>query len=292
MPQSDRGAKTMKMVEQNGSYRAVREHHDDRLRIVLLSSDDPHHLYLRAALMARFRLVGAVVESSRRQQARLWERRKYIDWLYRYYHLKRQKLTGRSAYRARYFDALLSKQKRLPVACTSVDHINSAQAVEKVRELKPDVTIVCGTMFIARRMIDASGLCINIHGGYLPDYKGNHGVFFAYYHRNYEKIGATLHRVTLQLDGGDILEVVKPDIFPHDNDEHLYCRSVHMAINRLLELLQGFESRGQVLVFRKQDGIGRTYRHRSRKPHCDLSLWLRRRLGRLRVPHIPNTPAS
>ena len=282
----------MKIAHENGRYRAVRERHDDRLRLLLLSSDDPHHLYLRAALRARFQLVGAIVEPSRRQQARLWRRRKHIDWLYRYYHIKRQKWTGRSAYRARYFEALMANLERLPVELTLVDHINSAQALAKIRELKPDVTIVCGTMFIGRKVLEASGLCINIHGGYLPDYKGNHGVFFAYYHRDYDKIGATLHRVSLQLDGGDILEVAKPDIFPHDNDEHLYCRAVHMAINRLLARLEGFESDGQAIAFRKQEEIGHTYRHRSRKPHCDLSLWLQRRLGRLQIPHIPNTSAS
>jgi methionyl-tRNA formyltransferase len=111
-------------------------------------------------------------------------------------------------------------------------------------------------------------------------------VFFAYERGDFERIGGSLHLVTPELDGGDLVAVVRPEIFPHDNDEHLYCRSVQAAMERLFELLSDLAGGADVPTTPQGSG-GETFRHRDRTPARELRLWARRRLGRHPVPHLP-----
>ncbi|MCP2729961.1 formyl transferase [Limnofasciculus baicalensis] len=257
----------------------------DRLRILALCSDDPQHHYLISELAARFDLVGAIIEPGKDQYKRLWQKARYTDWLFRYWHINRQKFTGRSRYRWDYFSPLIRNTGQ--INNIYVDWIGSQETVEAIRDFKPDLTVVCGTMYIPKQVIHAADFMINVHGGYLPDYRGNHCIFFAYYNADYAKIAATLHVVSPQLDGGEIIEIVKPPIYPHDNDEHLYCRGLHLAMLRLFDLIEGFEAGRRSIQCYPQIGEGTMYRHSSRKPHHDFLLWLRKSLGLQQVPHIP-----
>lgn len=104
-----------------------------------------------------------------------------------------------------------------------------------------------------------------MHAGALPDHCGNHAILFAYERGDFARIGASLHLVSDELDGGELIEVCRPAIYPHDNDEHLYCRSVHAGGLRLCALLGGLE-RGTPLTCRAQPDAGETFRHRDRTP--------------------------
>jgi methionyl-tRNA formyltransferase len=255
----------------------------ERLRVAILRSDDPHHLWLEASLARRLDVVGVVVEPGSAQQARLWRTRKLSAWCWRGYQVRRQRWTGRSAYKRRYFalDALgpLAAPPRV-----EVDWINSARAREAVRLFAPDVVVVCGTMYLDPA-VTGGAVTINVHGGWLPRYRGNHGVFFAYERGDFERIAASLHLLTADLDGGDVLAIVRPEVLPHDNDEHLYCRAVEAAIERLVVLLEQLEGGGTIPCTPQGPGA-ETFRHRDRTPARELRLWAKRRLGRHPVPHL------
>ncbi len=257
----------------------------ESLRILALCSDDPQHHYLISELAVRFDLVGAIIEPDKDQHKRLLQQGRYTDWLFRYWHIQRQKFTGRSRYRRDYFYPLIKNTSH--INSIYVDWIGSQETVEAIKDLKPDLVVVCGTMYIPKQVILAADFMINVHGGYLPDYRGNHCIFFAYYNADYAKIAATLHVVSPQLDGGEIIEIVKPPIYPHDNDEHLYCRALHLAMLRLFEIIEDFKDDRRPIKCYPQIGEGMMYRHRSRKPHHDFLLWLRKSLRLQQVSHIP-----
>jgi methionyl-tRNA formyltransferase len=266
-------------------FRAASGRAGDRLRVVLLRSDDPHQRWLERALARDLDLVGVVIEPGAAQQARL--RRRRVAWAARLYQVKRQRLTGRAGYRAAYFDALAGEPAAAPETVT-VDWINDEGSRGAVAAFAPDVIVVCGTTIVADEVIAPATLAINVHAGCLPEYRGNHAIYFAYERRDFEHVGASLHLVSSELDGGDLIEVCRPEIFPHDHDEHLYCRAVAGAGLRLCALLRALED-GSPLAFAKQAHRGETFRHRDRTPARELRLWLRRRLGRHRVPHlVPN----
>ncbi|MGW2705510.1 formyl transferase [Streptomyces sp. NPDC001340] len=255
-----------------------------RLRVLLLTSDDPQHAYLRRLLAARLELVGTVIEPGAAQKGRLRTKRRYYDLAFRVYQGWRQRITGRARWRSAYFARLSAELPSTTSVIHRVESINSAATRELVTALAPDLTVVCGTGVLGKRIIEQTpGLMVNIHGGWLPEYKGNHGVYFAYLNRDWSRIGATLHVVSPTLDAGPVLAQVAPELHPGDDDEMLYSRSVQQAAVLLTELALELEA-GAALTAAAQPDRGTTYRHRDRTPVVEFRLWLRRLRRRHLVP--------
>lgn len=254
------------------------------MRLALLVSDDPHNRYLVALMARHFDVCGVLLEPGRAQKARLWRRRRYVDWTYRHYHGWRRRFCGHAAYRERFFaDRAVVEPASETV---EVGWINAKTAVETMKRWRPDVAVVCGTSYVQPRVLAPAGRAFNIHGGCLPAYKGNHGVFFAFAEGCYDQIGASLHEVTADLDGGALVEVIRPPIYPGDNDETLYCRADHLAMLRLVAVLRLMAAGKEVPAVSQPEG-GRTFRHRDRTPWIELRTWLRHVLGHASVPCIP-----
>jgi methionyl-tRNA formyltransferase len=256
------------------------------LRIALLRSDGPHHSYLERVLASRFRLVAVVEEPGREQVRRLWRKRRWGDWFWWSYHGWRRRWLGLDRYRTAYFadgPALVPGQSS---RVTRVRWINDPAVPRLLRQAQPDVTVVIGTSILKSAVLDEAGSAvINIHGGRLPEYRGNHCFFFPLYHGRPELAGSTIHFVNGGVDTGDVIEHVPANACPGEIPEVLYCRAERRAIHRLADLLHDLEA-GLPLPRQPPPPGGHTYRMRDRKPHHDLVLWFH--LGALRPPPVPD----
>ena len=259
-------------------------------KIALLISDDPHHWYLAALLRSKFNVVAVVIEPGAKQQQRLFHKKRYQDYLYRSYHHLRRELFRLNVYRRHYFEQAVPATGFLTDETITVDWINDSSVIELLRQTAPDATIIMGTSILSKRLLKAAGeMVLNIHGGYLPDYKGNFCFFFPVYYGDFDKIGSTIHFVDPGIDTGDILEVVVPSIYPEDFKstfaiaEILYCRAEKLAIHRLVSWLEYYQEGGE-LPRQTQMERGHLYRTRDRKPYHDLILWLRKLRGQLVLP--------
>lgn len=262
-------------------------------RIVILSSNDAHHRYLAALLQSRFNVVAHVVEPGASQRRRLLKIGRYVDYSYwMYHHHLRRSILGLNAYRDSYFADLPRVPPEGLCPVTTVDWINDPSVARLLRDLSPDVTIIICTSILKKELLEAAGgVVINVHGGHLPHYRGNHCFFFALYNGDFDKIGSTIHFVDPSIDTGDIIESVAPAIYPTNNAERLYCRDEKLAIHRLAEWLEHLE-RGGTLPRRPQTVRTRLHRTRDRKPHHDVLLWLRRKTGQIVVPFRPEPPRA
>lgn len=252
------------------------------MKLAVLCSDDAHHAYLIAQLAQCFTIGGIVVEPAHRQRRQIRMKGRYRDWLWAAYHALRRRALGLDAYRLRYF----GDRRPRPIDGAEwlcVDSVNDAAVVQLLTRIAPDITIVMGTGLLKTAVIEAAGVVINIHGGFLPHYRGNHCIFFALYEEAYDRIGSTIHFVDAGIDTGDIIDVVVPPLSAGDNAEKLYCRAEKQAIHRLVELLRALED-GSPLPRRPQGAKGRLYRTRDRGPWHDIRLKLRLALGITRIP--------
>ncbi|KAI9369901.1 hypothetical protein BJX61DRAFT_545154 [Aspergillus egyptiacus] len=249
-------------------------------RLLLLCSDGPQHKYLRYRLDQAFPGYRCILETTDGQIRRLMEKRRIIDACYTHYHGLRRRLLGHDGYRKSYFNDLVPYDHTSPAPDLTVDSVNCAQVWDAVEQWQPELTIVSGTKFIGKKLIARAGTMINLHTGHLPEYKGNHCIFFALYNGEVDKVASTLHQLTSTLDGGSILERVVPPVFPTDNEETLYTRCSHLAVDRVIEHAEQFFM-GQKLHFVPQEAKGRTFRHRDRTPAKELGLWWNLRVGGL-----------
>jgi methionyl-tRNA formyltransferase len=252
------------------------------LRVALIRADDHHHRYLESLLRSRFAVRISVVEPGRERVRRLRRRGAYRDWAYHVYHHYRRLLTGKDRYRRRYF----AHEPRLwqvnAPDVVRVRSVNGADAVAALRAATTDVTVIIGCSILRQPALDAAGpLIINVHGGFLPYYRGNHCFFFAVRDRRFDRVGSSVHRVDAGIDTGGQIEVVRPPLTGRELPEHLYCRADFLAINRLVRWLEDLEG-GRIPPTTAQPAVGHTYRTRDRGPVMDMGYFLRRRAGLIR----------
>jgi glycine/D-amino acid oxidase-like deaminating enzyme len=250
------------------------------LRLLLLCSDGAQHSYLRYRLDQAFPGYRCILETHDGQVRRLVEKGRMVDAWYMKYHGLRRHFFGHDGQRAAYFNRLVPQDNVSPTPDLIVDSLNCREVWEVVEQWQPELTIVSGTKYIGRKLTERAGLMINLHIGHLPEYKGNHCIFFALYDGAVDKVSATLHQLTLHLDGGDILDKVFPPVLPTDTEETLYSRCIHMAMDRCIKHIEQF-SQGERLGFVPQEGTGRTFRHRDRTPGKELWLWWKLTVGGL-----------
>lgn len=236
------------------------------LRLLLLCSDGPEHVYLRYRLENVAPFFRCIVETHAGQISHLKRKGRNMDAWYMWYHTMRRWALGLTRQRQTYFSALMPCGYASPQPDLIVDSLNCKEVWQAVEEWQPDVTIVSGTKYIGKKLNERGGLMINLHMGSLPEYKGNHCVFFALYDGAVDKVAATLHLLTSQLDGGAVLDRVAPPILPNDTEETLYTRCLHMAMDRCVQHVSRLSS-GEEVEFFPQSHSGKMFRH------CDRTLW-------------------
>lgn len=244
-------------------------------KLAILCSDGAHHNYMVGLLQAHFNVAVVIREPERQQRARARRERRWIDSFYMEYHHRRRIILGLDSYRKAYYRDIHDVDHEHRCLQVTVDYICAPSVSDLLQSAKPDLTVVMGTSILKGHVLSAAGPhVINIHGGYLPDYRGNHCFFFAMYHRRFDRIGSTIHFLNAGIDTGDIIEVVVPRIGPEDNAEMLYCRAEKRAIHRVSELIHAVQDGGE---FKRtpQPFRGHLYRTRDRKLWHDLHHWIR-----------------
>ena len=87
-----------------------------------------------------------------------------------------------------------------------VKSANDPDAIDRLRQIQPEVIVVFGTGKLSRAVIE---ICphgiVNLHGGDPEHYRGLDSRLWAIYHGEYRHLQVTLHRVNEHLDDGEIV---------------------------------------------------------------------------------------
>ena len=258
------------------------------LRLALIRADDHQHRYLESLLAGRFDLALVVVEPAAARVAALRRQGRYRDWIYHLYHRLRRAVTGTDRYRRRYFAHSPELWADPGPRHLKVRSVNDDAVVDALRAIFVDVVVVMGCPPLSKATLAAAGpLVVNVHDGLLPYYRGDHAFFFAVYDRRFDRVGSTIHRASLGIGTGELIEVVRPQVTGDESPEQLHCRADLLAIHRLAGWLEILERGGELPSFAQPVG-GRTYGIGDRGPAHDLRYFLRRCL-RTRRPVAAGT---
>ena len=162
------------------------------MRVIVLTTETPHHLYFVKEVSTVFNIIGIGVES-KLLKAPFQANHSFED--------------ERDRYEAAEF--LQEKRVSFKDFCETkaFDNINDEGCIQFVADLKPDVIITFGTGLIRKSLIH---LCpdgfINLHGGDPEYYRGLDTHMWAIYHREFEQLIVTLHRLNPSLDDGEIIQ--------------------------------------------------------------------------------------
>jgi methionyl-tRNA formyltransferase len=147
--------------------------------------------------------------------------------------------------------------ERYPTPVTVVPHLNKEESEAQLRELKPDIILLCGSVIIKPHIFSLSRIgTINAHPGLLPEYKGLDSVRWAIYHN--DPVGATSHFVDEGLDTGPVL--VRKEV-QYRNGETILdirVRAMRVCVEVMLQAVRGLTD-GTLTAKPQQEGEGRYF---------------------------------
>mgnify|MGYP001962567295 CR=1 FL=1 len=111
-------------------------------------------------------------------------------------------------------------------------------SIKKLKKyLNSDLYIVFGSSLIKNDLLEflIEKKCINLHMGISPYYKGSNCNFWAIIHGNYHLVGATIHRLSSEIDGGDILfqTITKRDVSPFIYSMKNVKAAITLLVNKI-----------------------------------------------------------
>jgi phosphoribosylglycinamide formyltransferase 1 len=117
---------------------------------------------------------------------------------------------------------------------TKLEGLGEDRFIDAIQRMKPDLVVLAGFMRVLKpKFLSAfAGKIINLHPSLLPSFPGLDGIGQAF-RRGVKVTGCTVHYVTLEVDGGPILDQAVVRVEPGETLETL-TNKVHSAEHELL----------------------------------------------------------
>lgn len=223
------------------------------IRAVALVGDHLRHRWYATRLAddRRIELRGVVSE---RQPPEISGPRDADDALVREHFELRRQAEERWLGSARAWDAL-----GVPVLTVARGDTNTSAVAEWVRAREPEFLLLYGCGIVRAPLLEwYEGRVVNVHLGLSPYYRGHATNFWPLVKGEPECVGATVHLATADVDAGDILTQVRPEISREDGSHDIGCKAIIAGTEALLDVLPGY-ARGAVRTVRPRPG-GEVYR--------------------------------
>jgi methionyl-tRNA formyltransferase len=145
--------------------------------------------------------------------------------------------------------ASLARQHAIPLLPTS--SVNEPSYVAAVRSLQPDVivSVAAPEIFGPELLASARLMCVNLHSGRLPEYRGMMPTFWQML-AGESHATVTVHEMAAQVDAGAVLDTERCSIHPRDSLDRVMTEAkvvgARLVVRVLGELAHG-KLRGQGL---------------------------------------------
>jgi methionyl-tRNA formyltransferase len=258
------------------------------MRIILITGEDPGHRYVANRLASEVELAGIIVDrgTGRRRWRRLWKRytlgqlasRACVRFLTT---VRRDGIRRRNR-----MLEILGAQRcgdlLFPHLVTSVHGINSTEGVNLVSSLQPDVILVFGTGVVKERILSlARNVALNLHTGISPYYRGADCTLWPLYNNELQMLGATIHKCTMQLDGGFIFATGRARLHEDDDLDSVFARCVMVGADLYVKVVKDVLA-GKLEGNPQDLSIGREYKGVMWNVRADLKIRRQIRNGLVR----------
>ncbi len=223
-----------------------------RERVVLITGDCLRHSYLANRLAESVEVVGVVCEKKRLLPSGLAEENIIIREHFKKRDEAEQKLLGEYGKLTSFSDRVLYVQH---------GESNSNYVFDWIKTKNPSTVVLYGCSIIKNPLLSFySGRVVNMHLGLSPYYRGAGTNFWPLVFNEPECVGATIHLATLQVDAGDILIQVRPEIELTDDCYSMGCKTIIKAAGVLPEAALNY-LKGKIKAEAQKNG-GRLFRNK------------------------------
>jgi peptidoglycan/xylan/chitin deacetylase (PgdA/CDA1 family)/methionyl-tRNA formyltransferase len=205
---------------------------DHAVKIVILSTDTPHHVYFINRIAERFEIAAIFYETNRVQPkfptGPLFEE-------------------DEALFEKAHFFERVADQIPGSIPLHVVGSVNDPGVDEWIRGYAADIGIVFGCGKIKPHVFTTtkSGL-VNVHRGISEKYRGLDSDLWALDADDFDNVGVTLHKVDGELDTGDILKCLRLNLVRHARAHELRYYTTVMAAEAALDMLADFGRTGNL----------------------------------------------
>ncbi len=163
-------------------------------------------------------------------------------------------LRRRAAHEAERVRVLGEAWQALPAGVEQlvVPSINAPEVQERLTALKPDLILDHGTSIVRDRILETAPLALNLHWGLSPYYRGTHCTEWALVRHDPLNIGVTVHRLSREVDGGDVLGQARATLSPEDTVHSIDLQLTKLGTGIVVDAV-GLLAAGETLSFHEQD---------------------------------------
>jgi folate-dependent phosphoribosylglycinamide formyltransferase PurN len=212
------------------------------VKIAILTSEGPGNGAITSAIMRTYPDVRVFVEKHHAMEPlRRVLRRRHDPWLRRLDRLAFFAWFGlRHARTLRRAIAAAVGDDRLPPDATVWAGRPDDALLGQVRAHAPHVIVVLGASPLPPAWCAAAPAVINVHTGWMPEYRGRFCWYWPVAEGDHRRVGVTVHRLSEELDAGEILWRSRLDALPLTLEE-LLAELLVRARTGVLQVLAGLE---------------------------------------------------
>ena len=128
----------------------------------------------------------------------------------------------------------------------SYESLNNPNALNALREIKPDVLLVYGTGKLSNDILNiCPNTCLNFHNGDPERYRGLDCHIWPMYHRDFDALQMTLHKIEPSLDTGDIVDRKPVPLYEDMPLADLRRTACELTVEMAIAALDFFEKTGK-----------------------------------------------
>jgi methionyl-tRNA formyltransferase len=110
------------------------------------------------------------------------------------------------------------------ITVLEVNDINSKETEKILKEHALDLIVDHGTTLLKSNILSSAPMALNLHWGLSPYYRGVDCTRRAIFNWDVNNIGVTIHKLSSNIDGGDILGQKRISLIPNDSVEKITAR--------------------------------------------------------------------
>lgn len=133
-----------------------------------------------------------------------------------------------------------------------VDNINSSESQIAIAKINPEIILDHGSSLVKPGILKLAKLALNLHWGLSPYYRGQNCTTQALINWDILNIGVTVHKLAVQIDGGDILGQARATITEEDDVKSIPLQLTALGTQIIIKALNKFKE-GEELIFKAQN---------------------------------------
>lgn len=140
-----------------------------------------------------------------------------------------------------------------------IENPNSDKVYRILEKEKPLLIITLGGAKYSKRLIDYAKISLNQHDGWCPEYRGSNTVDWTLYHRDYFKIGNTVHLLSEKMDAGHIIRRSTINLSENDTPYICFLKSISLGTELIIEIIENLFEEKKIRIFKQSEKNQKTF---------------------------------